>query len=658
MKQISPHLFNENATMMTMKMNAKEEEEVKKGKEEASFVPAQQQERQNKAFDPFLTTTATRMETSTTRLGVFAGTTTETTLRDDEKNNDSDDEMRQQRGRSSSGCNNHLVISLERIENLDCASNEKVLVTARMSDRFGNLKGKRCMFSSRKRAENNNTNIESSSSSNSKKDATTVNNNNAIEWGGETRDLLCRDGLRRDDRLVVEASVSNEGTFSGGLSKMMGGGASGKEKDKSCTQRVIGHGTCGLCCDRLEEEGNGGGFGDDGFDDDDDNFPSGSKTSVTLTVPLRIGLSNTKNASRKCQAVVRVLFDVVPATKKRIYLFRHGESAWNEAQRNVNVRNMMAYDHPLTEAGVAQCVRTAVLAKKPPTPTISSSASSGNDDWEEVYANTYHVIVSPLTRAVQTAMILLAKHPATMKRNADVQKRNAAVKMASSLSSFATATTHSDLPPLIDIEGMNISGSPSVKTQLRREREEEDAQMWPRVDFRFSRACREIKSVGGLDSVGIECGETRIFKRASEKLNLLNLAETQTIVDVFSERKCAEYFEVDSRDVRDKWWTAGDESDTSSSLVNERTKEFWEELRNSSHSSVSVVSHSDFIRKLLRQTTDDACNTRSAKETLKKVREHKICNAGCIGLDVMFNPHTGNIEVLECELLFGTTFQD
>ncbi len=658
MKQISPHLFNENATMMTMKMNAKEEEEVKKGKEEASFVPAQQQERQNKAFDPFLTTTATRMETSTTRLGVFAGTTTETTLRDDEKNNDSDDEMRQQRGRSSSGCNNHLVISLERIENLDCASNEKVLVTARMSDRFGNLKGKRCMFSSRKRAENNNTNIESSSSSNSKKDATTVNNNNAIEWGGETMDLLCRDGLRRDDRLVVEASVSNEGTFSGGLSKMMGGGASGKEKDISCTQRVIGYGTCGLCCDRLEEEGNGGGFGDDGFDDDDDNFPSGSKTSVTLTVPLRIGLSNTKNASRKCQAVVRVLFDVVPATKKRIYLFRHGESAWNEAQRNVNVRNMMAYDHPLTEAGVAQCVRMAVLAKKPPTPTISSSPSSAIDDWEEVYANTYHVIVSPLTRAVQTAMILLAKHPATMKRNADVQKRNAAVKMASSLSSFATATTHSDLPPLIDIEGMNISGSPSVKTQLRREREEEDAQMWPRVDFRFSRACREIKSVGGLDSVGIECGETRIFKRASEKLNLLNLAETQTIVDVFSERKCAEYFEVDSRDVRDKWWTAGDESDTSSSLVNERTKEFWEELRNSSHSSVSVVSHSDFIRKLLRQTTDDACNTRSAKETLKKVREHKICNAGCIGLDVMFNPRTGNIEVLECELLFGTTFQD
>ena len=79
------------------------------GKEEEAFVPAQQEQRQNKAFDPFLTTTATRMETSTTstRLGVFA----ETTLRADEKNNDSDDEMRQQRERSSSGSDNNLVIS-------------------------------------------------------------------------------------------------------------------------------------------------------------------------------------------------------------------------------------------------------------------------------------------------------------------------------------------------------------------------------------------------------------------------------------------------------------------------------------------------------------------------------------------------------------------
>ena len=68
------------------------------------------------------------------------------------------------------------------------------------------------MFSSRKRAENSNTNIESSSSSNRKKDATTVNNNtNAIEWGGETRDLLCRDGLRRDDGLVVEGEREQRG---------------------------------------------------------------------------------------------------------------------------------------------------------------------------------------------------------------------------------------------------------------------------------------------------------------------------------------------------------------------------------------------------------------------------------------------------------------
>ena len=521
---------------------------------------------------------------------------------------------------------NHLLMSLESLSNVDCSQKEEVRVTARISDRNGNLKGKRCIFSARKRTENEKENV--------------------IVWGGETRDLLCRDGLTADDRLVVEASVSNENVFgSMGLSKMMSG-TSGKDKDKSCTQKVIGYGICSLS-EHLKS--------DDGFDtNDDNNFIDNGKT-LTLIVPLRMGLSNTKNASRKCQAVVRVLFGVIPAMKKRIYLFRHGESTWNEAQRNVNVRTMMANDHPLTEAGVAQCMKTAILASKPSIPTTyrDDESLSSNESWVEVYANTYHVIVSPLTRAVQTAMILLEKHPATMKRNADVQKRNKGARGAASPTSSSIAK-HLDLPPLIDIEGMNISGSPSAKTI----EDKHDDQMWPRVDFRFSRACREIKSVGGLDSVGLECGETKIFKRALEKLKLLNVAETQRIrdiVDIFSETKCSEYFDVDSRDVKDKWWISADDSDSSSSLVDERTKQFWKELKNSSHASVSVVSHSDFIRKLLRQTTD---GTGAAQEMLKKARERKICNAGCIGLDVMFNPRNGNIEVLECELLFGTTFQD
>ena len=134
---------------------------------------------------------------------------------------------------------------------------------------------------------------------------------------------------------------------------------------------------------------------------------------MTLIVPLRIGLSNTKNASRKCQAVVRVLFDVVPSMKKRIYLFRHGESAWNEAQRNVNVRNMMAYDHPLTEAGVAQCVRTAVLAKKPPTPTISTipSSSDVSDDWSAagLVAFSYNGFkINLVTQTYSSSLLLLS----------------------------------------------------------------------------------------------------------------------------------------------------------------------------------------------------------------------------------------------------------
>ena len=39
---------------------------------------------------------------------------------------------------------------------------------------------------------------------------------------------------------------------------------------------------------------------------------------------------------------------------KRIFYVRHGESKWNEAQRDINIANMMRFDHPLTLVGVQQ----------------------------------------------------------------------------------------------------------------------------------------------------------------------------------------------------------------------------------------------------------------------------------------------------------------
>ena len=112
--------------------------------------------------------------------------------------------------------------------------------------------------------------------------------------------------------------MSNENVFgSMGLSKMMSG-TSGKDKDKSCTQKVIGYGICSLTR-TLEKR--------DGFDtNDNNNFIDNGKT-LTLIVPLRMGLSNTKNASRKCQADREVVW-CHTSDEKRIYLFRHGESTW------------------------------------------------------------------------------------------------------------------------------------------------------------------------------------------------------------------------------------------------------------------------------------------------------------------------------------------
>lgn len=39
---------------------------------------------------------------------------------------------------------------------------------------------------------------------------------------------------------------------------------------------------------------------------------------------------------------------------KHVFFIRHGESVWNEAQKDVNVGKMMNYDHPLNKEGIRQ----------------------------------------------------------------------------------------------------------------------------------------------------------------------------------------------------------------------------------------------------------------------------------------------------------------
>ncbi|KAL1504451.1 hypothetical protein AB1Y20_010857 [Prymnesium parvum] len=82
--------------------------------------------------------------------------------------------------------------------------------------------------------------------------------------------------------------------------------------------------------------------------------------------------------------------------RKTVYIVRHGESVWNEAQAARNVGAMIGdTDHPLNRVGRAQAER------------LHAVLEAGGADADALMASDL-VMCSPLTRAVQTCLIGLA----------------------------------------------------------------------------------------------------------------------------------------------------------------------------------------------------------------------------------------------------------
>eukprot|EP01006_Ploeotia_vitrea_P046375 TRINITY_DN67022_c10_g2_i1.p1 TRINITY_DN67022_c10_g2~~TRINITY_DN67022_c10_g2_i1.p1 ORF type:complete len:403 (+),score=22.71 TRINITY_DN67022_c10_g2_i1:68-1210(+) len=86
-------------------------------------------------------------------------------------------------------------------------------------------------------------------------------------------------------------------------------------------------------------------------------------------------------------------------TKKTVFFIRHGESKWNKAQKDHNVKAMLsAKDHPLNEVGIAQA---NALASKIELAEGTSCSTT------QQFLSTSRVYSSPLTRALETCVVAL-----------------------------------------------------------------------------------------------------------------------------------------------------------------------------------------------------------------------------------------------------------
>lgn len=91
--------------------------------------------------------------------------------------------------------------------------------------------------------------------------------------------------------------------------------------------------------------------------------------------------------------------------EKEFWLIRHGESKWNEAEHNHAIGDMLAYDHPLNKTGIEQALQFNSKWR-----SIQQDKTYNMTEAEKGFLNAERVIASPLTRAIQTALLTCHSH--------------------------------------------------------------------------------------------------------------------------------------------------------------------------------------------------------------------------------------------------------
>lgn len=124
---------------------------------------------------------------------------------------------------------------------------------------------------------------------------------------------------------------------------------------------------------------------------------------ATLKLPIR--RADGRALKKRPYCVVARAPPPPPGRRRTLFLIRHGESVWNEAQANHNAVAMLSdTDHPLNAAGRAQAesLRDALSAE-----AAEAAASEGGPSTTSLLS-VQAVMCSPLTRALETCLIALS----------------------------------------------------------------------------------------------------------------------------------------------------------------------------------------------------------------------------------------------------------
>ena len=381
----------------------------------------------------------------------------------------------------------------------------------------------------------------------------------------------------------------------------------------------------------------------------------------------------------------------LPTRKKRLFLVRHGESAWNEATRNTNLMKMMKFDHPLNAAGVAQCQRLA--ANGAHAIELATAAAGGRVGGERgrsrgaTGAEVAFASASSQIRDVDGSDVnaLLARNmnlgdarvglgpPGNTIDWSVLRSEEAFMEAARGTEDgvHRGAFIAGDAPVggVVLTSAANDGGAHSagvatayVGTSGVGTCEDSDYPEWiasyarckkcfsspltravqtaafvvqqlPTRDFAGTtllRSCREVKgTMGSMDCVGISSG-TAIVERCAQKLKELVGSIPGGVADVVME---SIERRMDHNDAVGQWWTGREDID-SKEEVDERMTDFFDAMRFDPSDVCVVVTHSLFIREMLGRFVSPAFEA-AAPVLVRRMREHKLENCGCLGAFIL-----------------------
>lgn len=298
--------------------------------------------------------------------------------------------------------------------------------------------------------------------------------------------------------------------------------------------------------------------------------------------------------------------------RKTLFLVRHATSIWNESRRkDLGISAIFSEDHALSVRGLTECdyLRAQIRDCAAKTAAEVKKKDETRARFIQKFLGAQIVLCSPLSRAVQTAAVVLQEHP-----------------LIAALSPAVPGVREGEESGgLIGQDGGATTSKPTSKPNSK-----PNSKAKP---IRLMSCLRERRNIGSKD--------------CSSSLRGMDILESsQKFLNSEYRRKGLRDLRgvVDVNDATDDWWDAAAESERA---FQSRIEYFVRHLRTCPETKIIMVGHSYWIRSFCAQLLSPRLRNQYGRLITDKVQ-----NCGVVGCELNFE-HT-EPQIADISFMFGT----